>query len=42
LLRLAEHASWDALRAALADAPVPSITPRMQPHPEGVAIVVPS
>lgn len=41
LLRLAEHASWSALRAALADAPVPSITPRMQPHPEGVAIVVP-
>jgi 8-oxo-dGTP pyrophosphatase MutT (NUDIX family) len=41
LARLAEFASWDEARAALEDAPVPSITPRMEPHPEGVAIVVP-
>jgi len=41
LLRLAEFASWDELRAALADAPVPSITPRMEPTGDGVAIVVP-
>jgi len=41
LQRLAEHPTWDGLRAALEHAPVPSITPRMEPHPEGVAIVVP-
>jgi hypothetical protein len=41
LQRLATFASWDELRAALQDAEVPSITPRMLRHPEGVAIVVP-
>ncbi|HEX6749000.1 MAG TPA: NUDIX domain-containing protein [Longimicrobium sp.] len=41
LARLAEFASWDELRAALADAPVPSIIPRMESRPDGVAIVVP-
>lgn len=41
LQRLAAFASWRALRDALADAPVPSITPRMERRPEGVAIVVP-
>ena len=41
LQRLAAFPTWDALRAALADAPVPAILPRMQRHREGVAIVVP-
>lgn len=41
LARLAEFGSWNEARAALEDAPVPSITPRMEPHPQGVAIVVP-
>ncbi|HEX2203680.1 MAG TPA: NUDIX domain-containing protein [Longimicrobium sp.] len=41
LERLAGHASWEALRAAVEAAPVPAITPRMRRHPEGVAIEVP-
>jgi len=41
LQRLDGYASWDALRAALEDAPVPAITPRMERRPDGVAIVVP-
>ena len=41
LQRLDGYASWDALRAALEEAPVPAITPRMERRPEGVAIVVP-
>jgi 8-oxo-dGTP pyrophosphatase MutT (NUDIX family) len=41
LLSLSRFASWNELRAALADAPVPSITPRMEPDPQGVAIVLP-
>jgi 8-oxo-dGTP pyrophosphatase MutT (NUDIX family) len=41
LEQLAAFDSFDALRAALADAPVPAITPRMEPRPNGVAIVVP-
>jgi 8-oxo-dGTP pyrophosphatase MutT (NUDIX family) len=42
LQRLDGFASWDELRAALQDAPVPGITPRMERRPEGVAIVVPA
>ena len=38
--RLAAFPTWDALRAALADAPVPAILPRMRRHPDGVEIVV--
>lgn len=41
LRQLAAYASWRELRAALEDAPVPSITPRMERRAEGVAIVVP-
>jgi len=41
LQRLDGYPSWDALRAALEEAPVPGITPRMERRPEGVAIVVP-
>jgi len=41
LARLAVFGAWDDLRAALADAPVPAITPRMQRTDGGVAIVVP-
>jgi 8-oxo-dGTP pyrophosphatase MutT (NUDIX family) len=41
LQRLDGFATWDELRAALHDAPVPGITPRMERRPEGVAIVVP-
>ena len=41
LQRLDGYASWEALRAALEDAPVPGITPRMERRPDGVAIVVP-
>ncbi|HEX8831672.1 MAG TPA: NUDIX domain-containing protein [Longimicrobium sp.] len=41
LRRLARYGSWEQMRAWLQDAPVPSITPRMQHHPDGVAIVVP-
>lgn len=42
LQRLDGYAGWDALRAALQDAPVPGITPRMERRPDGVAIVVPA
>jgi hypothetical protein len=41
LQRLDGYASWEALRAALEDAPVSGITPRMERRPDGVAIVVP-
>jgi 8-oxo-dGTP pyrophosphatase MutT (NUDIX family) len=41
LQRLDGYADWNALRAALQDAPVPGITPRMERRPGGVAIVVP-
>jgi 8-oxo-dGTP pyrophosphatase MutT (NUDIX family) len=41
LRRLDGFASWEALRAALEEAPVPGITPRMERRPGGVAIVVP-
>lgn len=41
LRRLADHASVAAIFAALADAPVPAIMPTMQPHRDGVAIVLP-
>ncbi|HEU4562258.1 MAG TPA: NUDIX domain-containing protein [Longimicrobium sp.] len=41
LRRLARYGSWEQMRAWLQDAPVPSITPRMERHPDGVAIVVP-
>jgi 8-oxo-dGTP pyrophosphatase MutT (NUDIX family) len=41
LRRLDGFGSWRTLRAALEDAPVPGITPRMERRPEGVAIVVP-
>jgi 8-oxo-dGTP pyrophosphatase MutT (NUDIX family) len=41
LERLARYSSWEAARAELQASPVPSITPRMVPHPEGIAIVVP-
>lgn len=41
LRRLADHASVEAIFAALADAPVPEIMPVMRVVPEGVAIVVP-
>ncbi|HEX9939565.1 MAG TPA: NUDIX domain-containing protein [Longimicrobium sp.] len=41
LRRLARYASWEQIRAWLQDAPVPAITPRMERHPDGVAIVVP-
>ena len=41
LQRLAAYPSWRELRAALEDASVPSITPRMERRAEGVAIVVP-
>jgi 8-oxo-dGTP pyrophosphatase MutT (NUDIX family) len=41
LRRLDGFANWEALRAALEEAPVPGITPRMERRPGGVAIVVP-
>lgn len=41
LRRLAGFASVEDARAALRDAPVPCITPRMRSHPEGVAIEIP-
>lgn len=41
LRRLSLYASWAQIRAWMADAPVPAITPRMERDPEGVAIVVP-
>jgi hypothetical protein len=41
LQRLDGFAGWDELRAALQEAPVPGITPRMERRPDGVAIVVP-
>jgi 8-oxo-dGTP pyrophosphatase MutT (NUDIX family) len=41
LQRLDGYPTWDALRAALEEAPVPGITPRMERRPGGVAIVVP-
>jgi len=41
LRRLAEFGSWEQARAWLQDAPVPRILPRMEPHPEGIELVVP-
>jgi hypothetical protein len=41
LARLAEFRTLAAAWAALADAPVPALLPRMRRHPEGVAIEVP-
>ena len=41
LEQLSAFATFDALRAALAEAPVPAILPRMRRHPDGVEIVVP-
>jgi 8-oxo-dGTP pyrophosphatase MutT (NUDIX family) len=41
LRRLAEYGSWEQARAWMQDAPVPCILPRMERHPEGVALVVP-
>lgn len=41
LRRLSRYDAWEQLRAWLQDAAVPSITPRMERDPEGVAIVVP-
>ena len=41
LEQLAPFRTYDELRTALDDAPVPTILPRMEPRPDGVAIVVP-
>lgn len=41
LQQLDGFSSWKTLRAALEEAPVPAITPRMERRREGVAIVVP-
>ncbi|MBW3570071.1 MAG: NUDIX domain-containing protein [Gemmatimonadetes bacterium] len=41
LRRLVDLPSADAVFARVADAPVPMILPSMQPHPDGVAIVLP-
>jgi len=41
LRRLSRYGTWEQLRAWLQDAPVPSILPRMERDPDGVAIVVP-
>lgn len=41
LRRLARYESVDAIFAALGDTPVPEIMPTMQPHADGVAIVLP-
>ncbi|HEU4455065.1 MAG TPA: NUDIX domain-containing protein, partial [Longimicrobium sp.] len=41
LEQLSGFATFDALRASLADAEVPAILPRMRRDPDGVAIVVP-
>ncbi|HEX5727162.1 MAG TPA: hypothetical protein VFX98_16915 [Longimicrobiaceae bacterium] len=41
LARLAAFASWDEVRRALAEAPVPVILPTLRRHPDGIAIVLP-
>jgi 8-oxo-dGTP pyrophosphatase MutT (NUDIX family) len=41
LRALSRYDGWAQIRAWLQDAPVPAITPRMERHPDGVAVVVP-